>query len=275
VDVINNPAINIRIEIVEGLATPGFKNVSISLKAFLGGAYSADTGEMNDVLRTSGCIPTAQPFTAKGFTHVAAGETITPSVLIPADATAIVDWVFEEICDGNDPTTVLATKSALVRKSGFLCDVNGHNNMIFAFPEAGNFCVALRHPNHLGFRNTTVTNNDPGTNHFFDMSNGSGALYGTDALWDEGSVFFMISGGGTNDGQVNAVDKNLHWRIENGGIYDYLISTADFNLDGSVNSVDKNAGWRPYNAKIEQLTTRAFIINEQKSSELTVLAEDM
>ncbi|MFT5229247.1 MAG: hypothetical protein ACI9EV_002401, partial [Urechidicola sp.] len=188
VDVITAPAINTRIVIVEGAATPGFENVSISLKAFLGGAYSSGTGEMNDVLRTSGSIPTAEPFTAKGFNHVGAGgtETISAPVLIPADATAIVDWVFVEIRDGNDPTTVLATKSALIRKNGFLCDVNGNNNMIFALPETGNFCVALRHPNHLGFRNTTVTNNDPGTDHFFDMSNGSEALYGTDALWDAG-----------------------------------------------------------------------------------------
>ncbi len=68
-----------------------------------------------------------------------------------------------------------------------------------------------------------------------------------------GNVRAMIAGEANNDGQINPIDKNEYWRLENGNMYNYLNSKADFNLDGFVNPVDKNDYWRTNNSLIEEL----------------------
>jgi len=63
----------------------------------------------------------------------------------------------------------------------------------------------------------------------------------------------LIGGDANNDGQVNAIDKNNFWRLQNANVFNYLSSGADFNLDGIVNAIDRNTVWRLNNSKSEQL----------------------
>jgi len=253
VDVINNPAINSRIQIVEGSgSTP--QTMEMSLKVMMEGPYDTNAGLMVDNLRVADEIPSSEPFTALGYTHVGSGsESIATGVLDVTGNGAVVDWIWVEIRNGLSPSQVMATQPCLVTRDGSVVNVDGSSTLSFTFPENGSFLVAVRHPSHLGFRNTDATVNVTGTVYAFDMSDGSETMYGTDALNNIGGIDMMVAGEANGDGQVNAVDKNVFWRVENGLPYVYGTNKADFNLDGTVNSVDKNAKWRPNSSKIEQL----------------------
>ena len=66
-------------------------------------------------------------------------------------------------------------------------------------------------------------------------------------------IYGMYSGDANRDGQVNAVDLNAHWQLQNGNPFSYLTTAADFNLDGAINAVDLNAHWQLNNSFIQQL----------------------
>jgi len=254
VDVINNPAINSRLEITEGSGIPTPLNVEVAINVMAEGPYDAATGLMNDNLRVTGVIPSEEPFTAAGYTHVGSGgETIAPGLLDVTGPNAIVDWIFVELRNGVTQSSKVATMPALLRRDGSIVDVNGNANLGFALQAGGSFVVAVRHLGHLGFRNTVATPNTEGMVHTFNMTDGSETLYGSDALNNNNGVWMMVSGEANNDGQINSVDMNAYWRVENGQVYDYNTTKADFNLDGAVNSLDKNTHWRPNSSRAEQL----------------------
>ena len=86
-----------------------------------------------------------------------------------------------------------------------------------------------------------------------DFTDGSTETFGQNALPIRGGKFMLIDGDANSDGQINAVDINLIWRIQNGQPFVYLLSTGDYNLDGTVNAVDLNLFWRPNNSKASQV----------------------
>ena len=86
-----------------------------------------------------------------------------------------------------------------------------------------------------------------------DFTNGSVTTYGTQAQKNINGKYVMISGDGNLDGQVNAVDKNTYWQVQNGETYYYYNTLTDFNLDGQINAVDKNLFWIPNNSKETQI----------------------
>ncbi len=133
-------------------------NILVSPKVFLSGAYDDGTGLMTDDLRTgvnagnTRLIPDAEPYTGLGFTHIGGGgETVSnpATVFAVTGNDAIVDWVFVELRDAADSTTVLATRSALVQRDGDVVDVDGTSAVSFEIV-ADDYYVAIRHRNHLG-----------------------------------------------------------------------------------------------------------------------------
>ncbi|WP_367390402.1 beta strand repeat-containing protein [Lewinella sp. LCG006] len=108
---------------------------------------------MRDDLRQDGVIPTTEPYTALGFTHVnGGGETISNPGVVFADygANSIVDWVFVELRSAVDPTEVVDTRSGLVQRDGDIVEVDGVSPLCFTQSSLGSYYVAVRHRNHLG-----------------------------------------------------------------------------------------------------------------------------
>lgn len=66
-----------------------------------------------------------------------------------------------------------------------------------------------------------------------------------------GTKFAMFAGNGNGDGAVNATDRNVVWRVQNGMVNGYY--SGDFNLDGNVNATDRNAYWRLNNGTLSQV----------------------
>ena len=110
---------------------------------------------MRDDLRSSNLIPSVEPYTAlANFNHTGGGgnETIanTSTVLADNGPNSIVDWVYVELRDANDPTLVLATRAGLVQRDGDVVEMDGTGPLCFTQNSAGNYYVAVRHRNHLG-----------------------------------------------------------------------------------------------------------------------------
>lgn len=234
---------------------------TLNLKAFLQGPYNPISQIMNDYLRADNKIPFVEPYTSLEYYQanpLDEQEEISVSDLgnyYPEYN--IVDWVFVEIYDLEIPESPIITKSGVILQDGTILDVStgvtlGFNTKPMALEILlEDFEIVVRHRNHFGVKTyVTHTLGSPVT---VDLTNPETEVYGTNAmLWINGKMV-MIAGDANSDGQINAVDKNGYWRLQNGLPFDYINSNADFNLDGSVNAVDKNAFWRINNSLIEQL----------------------
>lgn len=91
------------------------------------------------------------------FTHVGCGtlsqyQTIpnTFSVFAVTGENAIVDWVFVELRDKNDYTSIVATRSGLIQRDGDIVDLDGTSSLFFNFVNPDSYFVVIRHRNHLG-----------------------------------------------------------------------------------------------------------------------------
>lgn len=260
--------------------------VAVRVKVFLEGPY-AGSNRMNDRLRTnngaatngSQClIPATQPYSSlSGFTHTGS-ESVAPS-LIPGDPppvfavtdvdNAIVDWIFLEIRDKDVPSTVIATRAALLQRDGDVVDVDGTSDVSFTTVNCGDYHVAVRHRNHLGVRTlNAVTLNGIGTGSIIPVDFTSTTfpnVYGTNALKTLTGSFTgavaMYAGDANRSGSISASDRSLHWFIQNGqsivlsppSTYSYLTLTADFNLNGSVSASDRSLFWFINNGVSQQL----------------------
>ncbi len=230
-------------------ATPD--DVVMSIKAFLQGPYQAN-GLMNDVVRSKSSFPLIEPYTALGYTHYnnGGGETINSSVLDVTGNNAIVDWIFVELRDGENPHIILSTQSALLQKDGDIVGTDGVSPIVFQGLTQTQVYLVIRHRNHLAAR---TLNSYPTSALTIDLSNPSIEFFGIQPIAQLDGRQMLYSGDANRDGTVNTGDKIEYWRLQNGVAYDYFDSSADFDLNGEVNPIDKNDFWRLNNGKSEQL----------------------
>jgi len=245
--------------IQEDCSCVGSYYLELDLKTFLQGPYNFETEIMDDNLRTLPSFPLTEPFTIINENLIlGGGEVTTEEVLSYTGENAIVDWILVELRDGENPSEIIQTQAALIQRDGDIVSASdGTTNLIFQ-DHSTNFnsiFIAIKHRNHFGIRNLepVVISNESLTISF-DFSDPSLSLYGGDfAMENMFGVRLMISGDANRDGQINAVDKNSYWQVENGNPFDYLNTKTDFNLDGAINPVDKNSYWQINNSKIQQL----------------------
>jgi len=222
--------------------------VELVLKAILEGPYDQETDLMKDDLRSGNMIPLQQPYSSLGYEVPAVSIGLLQLGI--AGSEAIVDWILVELRDGNNPSSVLATQAAILRRSGTIVAPDG-TNLTFDIGTGVDFCVALRHRNHFGIRTADVFTS--GGTFIIDFSDMTLPTFGTNSMNVVNGKHVMISGDANGDGQVNSIDKNSFWRIQNSQTFDYFIFGADYNMDGIVNSFDKNILWRVNNSKFQQL----------------------
>jgi hypothetical protein len=204
-------------------------------------------------------FPTSDPYSTAAFssayTHVPANQPIastTAAVLAVTGSNAIVDWVFVELRTGTSgATTVVRTKAALLQSDGDIVDTDGVSPLTFSGVTAGNFYVAIRHRNHLGFRSDAPLTISSSTTHNF--TNNSIALYGITPLTthiNSATTNVMNAGDANSDGSLDSSDSAI-WETQNGSFDDYLLN-SDYNIDGSIDGVD-SALWEINNGKYEEL----------------------
>ena len=224
--------------------------VLLRLKAFLQGAaiFSKD-GMMRDDLRKKGYLPLAEPYSDNpNFTHIGGGgETMDATMVNETGKDACVDWVFIELCDGNDINTVVATCSGIIQRDGDVMTASGDTLLQFENVPPGNYYVALNHRNHLRTVSLYPYTFTPNTVPFVDFTNNFTPVIGVEpnidlemgkALWsgDLNSDNKIIYQGPRND----VFNMFLHVILDSMN-QSYLTNFIgrgytdnDFNMDGTI-----------------------------------------
>lgn len=214
------------ISISEGFINPQQLIIKIDPKIFLEGPYNA--GIMNDALRSSGIIPTTSPYVD--------AKTCNATVFNTTGANAIIDWIWLEIRDSADGTTVISSTSALIQANGTVADVDGVSPLTIDVP-AGNYYVVLAHRNHLGIRSANTISLTGGTQSI-DLRGDSALIAGgANAVANLGDGnFALFLGDFDANGQVQNSDLNGILPLL--GISSY--SHADLDMNSQVQNTDIN-----------------------------------
>ena len=178
--------------------------IIIYSKTNLQGIYNSTSGEMHDSLRNQNLLPTTEPYTSLGYTHVVGGgEQAHPVVFRTENNNAIVDWMILEVRDKNNDETILASQSVLLQKDGDVVSADGISSVRFPSLSADDYYVVLRHRNHLGIMTAAPVSlsGDENTS-AIDFTSPSTPTYGTNAQRNINGVMVMWSGNGNSDDRV-------------------------------------------------------------------------
>ena len=172
----------------------------LALKLMLEGAYDTGTGKMRDNLRGAGILPALEPYTVLGFTQASdgGGEVLQSGVTATTGDNAIVDWVQVELRNSATPTTIVATRPALVQRDGDVVAEDGISPISLLAP-VGSYYVAVRHRNHLGVMSGNAISLGTTTTSV-DFTSPTTATYGTQAQKTIGAINALWMGNVVRDG---------------------------------------------------------------------------
>ena len=211
----------------------------------------AGDSTMRDDLRAQSLLRTEEPFSAWGFNRYGAdegGEVMDSLVLRKTNLSAPVDWLFVELRSAEDTASIVGTAAGVVLKNGRVTAPDGVSALSFSNVAADSVYIIVRHRNHLAVRTLSKYQTGKGVT-VLNLADGSTPLLGgMNATKNINGLRCLIAGDANLDGTVNAVDRNLYWRLQNVQAYDYLSINADLNLDGEVNAIDRNLYWRINNS---------------------------
>jgi hypothetical protein len=163
--------------VLDDLVVEGKDPIEVAAKVYLQGAFfNPNMGEenvMRDDLRIGGMIPVQSPY--------ADGLTARASVFDVTGPDAIVDWVWVELRDASDNTSIIASQSAFLQRDGDVVNVDGVSTLKFVVLE-DNYHIAIRHRNHLGIMTNTSVFFLEGTSTVVDFTEASNQnTFGTHA----------------------------------------------------------------------------------------------
>lgn len=150
----------------------------VRLRTNLSGPYQASINLMRDDLRVAGLVPLTEPYTALGYAYVGStGGSILPARLAVMGPNAVVDWVVVELRNKNNPSVIMASRSALLERDGDVVGTDGYARISFNVSN-DNYYVAVRHRNHLASMTAAAVRLDAG-DQAVDLSLSTTAAYGT------------------------------------------------------------------------------------------------
>jgi len=208
-------------------------DVLVDITAMLQGPFDTDTKTMHTYLASAGIIPLTSPYAQDPRT-------------IDSVPASIVDWVLVQARSAPDGEN-LASVSALLRSDGRIVGDNGTTEYISLPVESGSYYIVVSHRNHLKTMSSTAVALSYTSTAVYSFSASSDNSYDTAGMTEAAPGYWVLCcGDATGDGFVNAHDKNLGWKPDN-GTEGY--KSGDMNLDTFINATDKNECWRPNNGK--------------------------
>ncbi len=220
-------------------------SVVLEAKVLLEGPYNG--GLMDDALRSNSYLPPMEPYMDLNYTSVNNTSTEIVDDLTIFDITgndAIMDWVFIELVDGTDGSTVVATRSALVQRDGDIVDMDGTSPLTFLDTGDGNYYVRVRHRTHLSIRTLNTVALSATSTGLLDFSSPATMVTGTASRKILAPGILALWGGDANsDNTINAADRSEVWNNRNTTGY----AISDVNLDGSCNAADRSMAWNNRN----------------------------
>ncbi len=214
-------------------------------------------------------VPNIEPYSSLGYNMIGSGgEIVTDSAL---NNLGILDWVLIEFRDPFDPSSLIATRTALLDRGGRTYSPSTLSR--FISPQPGqNYYVAVRHRNHLGVMTASpiAVNNITSV---VDFTSIDVQTYGSDARKIVGQTALLWAGnvsmtatpdpisyigvGNDRDAILQRIGANLPNQV----VVGYY--TEDANLDGVVKYTGANndrdlilqsiGGTVPHTVRWEQL----------------------
>ena len=218
---------------------------TLRVRAFLQGPFDMGTLLMDNNLSQIQAIPLQEPYTALGYVHTGGGggEVATTAIYGGITGSGIVDWVVVELRDPVDPSMIVASRSALLRRDGLVVDHTQGPLLPFGPDPDGTYYIAIRHRNHLGAM--TAAPMDIGGNALADFAASGADTYGTDAVLSD-PYFSLLRAGDTNfDGELKYVGADndrdpillrVGGTTPNGTVIGY------FNEDVTLNGISQYVG---------------------------------
>ncbi|WP_458626123.1 hemagglutinin protein [Winogradskyella sp. PC D3.3] len=241
------------ISVSEGFINPMSLMIKLDPKIFLEGPYNA--GVMNDDLRSTDNIPTTSPY--------ADNATCNAMVFDTTGNNAIIDWVWIEIRDSNDGSTVIAETSALLQADGDVVATDG-TSVVNINVAPGSYYVMVSHRNHLG----VLTENPislSGSTIVLNLTNNSVLVTGgTNGIANMGDGnYALFSGDFDGNGQIQNTDKNGVVPLR--GLTGYY--NADLDMNSEVQNTDINISLIPNLGKGEQFA-RSLLFAKRNAENL-------
>lgn len=188
------------------LATPGGvgagQETALPIKVMLGGAYSTETGLMNDGLRALNLVPTKEPYTELGYKFTSGVQKVADeSVFAVTGSDAIIDWVVLEIRARKTGTPVIYSKAALVQADGDVVETDGVSAVTVPLSGANHY-ISIRHRNHLAVMTARVLTLKNG----YDFT--TMPVYGTEAVKVVDGKQVLWAGNANWNNNVSYVETN-------------------------------------------------------------------
>ena len=183
-------------------------------------------------------------------------ESVADYSQIPSGA---VDWIAFSIYN-DAPSNPSASKVfeivGFLMNDGRIVDVEGNTPKMSGL-SPGNYYVVVHHRNHIPI-NSTYQMNYSNNIFSYDFTTADDKAYFIPSPSPQANVYqqkevepgvwAMMSGDGTGNGVVDAVDANKIWIGQNGNVLgEYL--QGDFNLNGFSDLVDYNASFINNNSR--------------------------
>jgi subtilisin family serine protease len=229
------------------LSAPVIHDITLDLKLFLEGPFNGTNMETN----LNSILPLSQPYNNPPFNYPGAEQvTAIPGV-------DIVDWIMVELRDAPSASqavenTIIAQRAAFLKQDGSVVDTSGTNPLAFNLPVSDSIYLIIRHRNHLAVMSSIALNNTRENVYPYDFTTGLAKVYGGAAGYKNmgNSIYGLVSGDGTADGNINLEDKLFTWEIKAGNMGYY---PGDYNCNTQIDNVDKDIYWLPNRGFISQV----------------------
>ncbi|GAA0712063.1 hypothetical protein GCM10009430_02110 [Aquimarina litoralis] len=218
----------------------------IDITVFLEGAFTnPNSGEeslMRDDLRVGTMLPTTSPYSDNA--------TISDAIkLDDAGSDAMVDWIWVELRDANDPSIIVAQQSGILQRDGDIVATTDDRSTPLAFSVSpGNYYIVVKHRNHLNIMSSSAISLSS-TTATVDFTSSTNIAGGANAVVDmNNGIVAMISGDFDENGQIQNSDINSVIQLLGGSGY----HNADIDMNGQIQNIDVNNLMNPNVGKGEQ-----------------------
>lgn len=209
---------------------------AVNITTLLVGAMPAAGSTMTSDLQNyfggnSGLLPSTSPYGAPTSTYA--------NINNPAgSAGQVTDWVKVEVRSESNPSTILETRSLLLKNTGQIVDPVGK---IPYFKESTSpIQLTIQHRNHLGIMSNPIASFS-GATVAYDFTTGLAQAYNAGGdpvqMIQKNSEWCMIYGDINSDLSVDAIDITLGKTAFNNGVADEY-NSSDLNMDGVVDAID-------------------------------------
>lgn len=197
--------------------------IMLTAKVFLHGAYDSSSSMMRADLGAAR-LPTDTPHTD--------GVAANAAIFDTTGNNAIVDWVYVELRDKDDITSVVKGVSAFVQRDGDIVGTDGTSALTID-AASGDYYISVRHRNHIPIA-TDMTVSLSATVTHIDFTNVNNIRGGASAISDVNGTPVLIPGDVDGNGQVQLSDYFAGLALVGQPGY----RTGDINMDGQVQLSD-------------------------------------